>query len=159
MIDVIKNMPNVEIKIIESGNIIKTTSLDIGMQKKIIIFGVPGAFTSTCSMKHLPSFINLADDLKNKGIEKIYCLSVNDPFVMKSWQEQYENGYKINMIADGNADLTKALELDQDYSSSFMGLRSKRFAMIAENNKIISLNIEEKGKFKISSAEHIINQL
>ena len=159
MIDTIKNMPEVRIKIIDGGEIKETSSIVIGDRKKIIIFGVPGAFTSTCSVKHLPGYIKLADDLRDKGIDSIYCLSVNDPSVMKAWQSQYQEGKKIIMIADGNADLTRALELDQDYSSSFMGVRSKRFALIADNNRISILNIEEPGKFHVSTAENILSQI
>ena len=159
MIDTIKNMPEVRIKIIDGGEIKETSSIVIGDRKKIIIFGVPGAFTSTCSVKHLPGYIKLADDLRDKGIDSIYCLSVNDPAVMKAWQCQYQEGKKIIMIADGNADLTRALELDQDYSSSFMGVRSKRFALIADNNRISILNIEELGKLHVSTAENILSQI
>jgi len=159
MIDVIKNMPEIKIKIVEDGKISDSSSTEIGKNKRIIIFGVPGAFTSTCSEKHLPGYIDMAITLKSKGIESIYCLAVNDPYVMQAWQSQYEEGRKINMIADGNSDLTKSLELDKDYSSSFMGIRSKRFSLLADNNKINVLNIEKPGEYKISSAEYIINQI
>ena len=159
MIDAIKNIPDVRIKVITKGEISETTSRKISDEKKIIIFGVPGAFTSTCSKQHLPSYINLSDKLRDKGLNDIYCLAVNDPYVMKVWQKQYKQGHKVKMIADGNAELTKALELDQDYSSNFMGLRSKRFALIAINSNIISLNIEEPGKYEVSSAEYMINKL
>ena len=159
MIDTIKNMPDVKIKIVDKGQINETSSKKIGDRKKIIIFGVPGAFTSTCSIKHLPGYINRADDLKSKGIDSIYCLSVNDPSVMKAWQSQYPEGNKIIMIADGNADLTRALELDQDYSSSFMGVRSKRFALMVDNNRINILNVEELGKLDVSTAENILGQI
>lgn len=159
MIDTIKNMPDVKIKIVDKGQINETSSKKIGDRKKIIIFGVPGAFTSTCSIKHLPGYINHADDLRNKGIDSIYCLSVNDPSVMKAWQSQYPEGNKIIMIADGNADLTRALELDQDYSSSFMGVRCKRFVLMAVNNRISILNVEEPGKLDVSAAENILNQI
>ena len=159
MIDVIKNMPEIKIKIVEDGKIFDTSSTEIGKNKRIIIFGVPGAFTSTCSKKLLPGYIDMAITLKSKGIESIYCLAVNDPYVMQAWQSQYEEGRKINMIADGNSDLTKSLELDKDYSSSFMGIRSKRFSLLADNNKINVLNIEKPGEYKISSAEYIINQI
>ncbi|MBG76801.1 MAG: Hybrid peroxiredoxin hyPrx5 [Alphaproteobacteria bacterium MarineAlpha5_Bin12] len=159
MIDVIKNMPEIKIKIVEDGKISDSSSTEIGKNKRIIIFGVPGAFTSTCSEKHLPGYIDMAITLKSKGIESIYCLAVNDPYVMQAWQSQYKEGNKVNMIADGNSDLTKSLELDKDYSSSFMGIRSKRFSLLADNNKINVLNIEKPGEFKISSAEYIINQI
>ncbi len=159
MIDTIRNIPDVKIKIVQQGKIVDTSSQTIGSNKKIIIFGVPGAFTSTCSNKHLPSYINHADQLKKKGISDIYCLAVNDPFVMQAWQKQNDKDNKIIMIADGNGDLTKSLELDQDFSASSMGVRSKRFGLVAENNKIMILNVEEKGEYKISSAEYILNQL
>ena len=159
MIDVVKNMPEIKIKIVEDGKISDSSSTEIGKNKRIIIFGVPGAFTSTCSEKHLPGYIDMAITLKSKGIESIYCLAVNDPYVMQAWQSQYKEGNKVNMIADGNSDLTKSLELDKDYSSSFMGIRSKRFSLLADNNKINVLNIEKPGEFKISSAEYIINQI
>ena len=159
MIDTIKNMPDVKIKIIDRGEIKETSSIGIGDRKKIIIFGVPGAFTSTCSLKHLPGYIMLAEDLRRKSIDSIYCLSVNDPSVMKAWQSQYPEGNKIIMIDDGNADLTRALELDQDYSSSFMGVRSKRFALMSDNNRISILNVEEPGKFHVSAAENILSQI
>ena len=133
MIDTIKNMPDLKIKTVQQKKIIDKTSLMIGKDKKIIIFGVPGAFTSTCSLKHFPSYINHAGALQSKGIDSIYCLSVNDPYVMMAWQSQYSEGNKIIMIADGNGDLTKSLELDKDYSENFMGLRSKRFSLLIEN--------------------------
>ena len=152
-------MPEIKIKIVEDGKISDTSSTEIGKNKRIIIFGVPGAFTSTCSEKHLPGYIDMAITLKSKGIESIYCLAVNDPYVMQAWQSQYKEGNKVNMIADGNSDLTKSLELDKDYSSSFMGIRSKRFSLLADNNKINVLNIEKPGEYKISSAEYIINQI
>ena len=94
MIDTIKNIPDVKIKIVKQGKIVDSSSQTIGSEKKIIIFGVPGAFTSTCSNKHLPSYINHADQLKKKGISDIYCLAVNDPFVMQAWQEQNDKDKK-----------------------------------------------------------------
>ena len=154
-----KTIPAIKLPIINNGEISKHVLSEITANKKIIIFGVPGAFTSTCSNKHFPSYMKFYDDIINKGISSIYCLSVNDPSVMKAWQSQYNEGSKIIMIADGNADLTKSLELDKDYTPSFMGLRSKRFSLLSENNKISIINIEEPGEYKISSAEYIINQI
>ena len=159
MIDTIKNMPEVKIRIVEDGEILDSTSIEIGKNKKIIIFGVPGAFTSTCSTKHLPGYIKMVSSFKSKGINSIYCLSVNDPSVMKVWQSQYPGGNKVIMIADGNADLTKSLELDKDYSSSYMGIRSKRFSLMVDNNKINIMNVENSGEYKISAADYMINQI
>ena len=159
MIDTIKDMPDVKIKIVFQGEILETTSREIGEKKKIIIFGVPGAFTSTCSIKHFPSYVKFVKVFENKGVDSIYCLSVNDPAVMKAWQSQYSEGNKIIMIADGNADLTKALELDRDYSLNFMGIRSKRFSLFSYNNKINILNVEETGKYLVSAPEYLIKQI
>ena len=158
MIDVLKNLPDIKIRIIKKGIIIDTKINEISKNKKIIIFGVPGAFTSTCSNKHMPDYIRSYNQLKSKGIDDVFCLSVNDPSVMKSWQENY-NDKKIILIADGNADLTKALELDKDYSASYMGIRSKRFSMFVRDKKIMILNIEESGQYKVSAPNYIIKQL
>ena len=159
MIDAVKNMPNVKLKIINNGVINLSNSRNLSKRKKIIIFGLPGAYTGTCSNEHFPSYIKLSDKFKKKGINEIYCMSVNDPYVMQAWQLSYKKGNKVIMIADGNGDLTKALELDEDRSDSFMGLRSKRFAMIVDNNQIIALNVDEQGKYKVSAAENILNQV
>ena len=120
---------------------------------------MPGAFTPTCSEKHLPGFINLYNQFRAKGIHDIYCLSVNDVFVMKAWLESYPKGYLINGIADGNADFTKTIQLTIDYSGGFMGTRCKRFALLADQNNIVKLFIEEKGEFFVSSAENILNNI
>ena len=159
MIDAVKNMPNVKLKIINNGVINLSDSRNLSKGKKIIIFGLPGAYTGTCSNEHLPGYIKLSDKFKKKGIDDIYCMSVNDPYVMQAWQLSYKKGNKVIMIADGNGDLTKALELDEDRSNNFMGLRSKRFALIADNNQIITLNVDEQGKYEVSAAEYILNQI
>tara|TARA_Y100001970_G_C14086340_1_gene777532 strand:- start:461 stop:940 length:480 start_codon:yes stop_codon:yes gene_type:complete len=159
MIDAVKNMPNVKLKIINNGVINLSDSRNLSKGKKIIIFGIPGAYTGTCSNEHLPGYIKLSDKFKKKGIDDIYCMSVNDPYVMQAWQLSYKKGNKVIMIADGNGDLTKALELDEDRSNNFMGLRSKRFALIADNNQIITLNVDEQGKYEVSAAEYILNQI
>ena len=125
----------------------------------MVIFGVPGTYTPTCSERHLPGFIKLIDQIKLKGIDDIYCLSVNDAYVMKSWLQTYVNGDKINGIADGNAEFSIKMDLSINYSKSFMGVRSKRFALIAQNNLIKKFYVEEKKEFSISSAEHILTIL
>ena len=153
------SIPNIIIPIIENGTSSNKNLRDELQDKRVIIFGVPGAFTPTCSEKHFPGFIKLYDRIKSSNIDDIYCLSVNDPAVMQAWQTQYSNGKDILMIADGNADLTKSLELDKDYSKNYMGLRSKRFAMVAEDKKINIMNIEQPGEYKVSAAEYIMNQI
>ena len=152
-------IPSIKLPIIKNGNSSNYILSDITENKKIIIFGVPGAFTPTCSEKHLPGYINLYDQFQKKGVHDIYCLSVNDAFVMKAWLGSYSKGYLINGIADGNADFAKTMQLTTDISGGFMGTRCKRFALIADQNNIVKLHVEEKGQFEVSSAENILNSL
>ena len=127
-------IPSIKLPIIKNGNSSNYILSDITENKKIIIFGVPGAFTPTCSEKHLPGYISLYDQFQKKGVHDIYCLSVNDAFVMKAWLGSYSKGYLINGIADGNADFAKTMQLTTDISGGFMGTRCKRFALIADQN-------------------------
>ena len=136
---------------------VKTDDLFAG--KKVVVFALPGAFTPTCSAKHLPGFVQNADAIKAKGVDAIACVSVNDAFVMGAWGDQQKVGDKVMMLADGNGDLTKALGLELDGSRFGMGKRSQRFAMIIENGVVKQLNIEEPGAFAVSSAEHVLKQL
>ena len=152
-------IPQIEVPILEKGitsNVILSEELK---DKTVIIFGVPGAFTPTCSEKHMPSFIKLHQQLISKGIDDIYCLSVNDKFVMHAWLSSYADGDKIIGIADGNGEICQNLNLIVDKSKNFMGMRSKRFAMIVNNNIIKNIFIEEPGEYKISSAEHLLTVL
>ena len=127
--------------------------------RKVAIFSVPGAFTPTCSAKHLPGFVEQADDLKAKGIDEIACFSVNDAFVMHAWGESASASGKVTMLADGNAAFAKALGLDADFSGFGMGIRSQRFSMIVDNGVVSHLNVEEPGAFNVSSAEYMLGQL
>ena len=136
---------------------VKTDDLFAG--KKVVLFALPGAFTPTCSAKHLPSFVQNADAIKAKGIDTIACVSVNDAFVMGAWGEQQKVGDKIMMLGDGNGDLTRALGLEMDGSRFGMGKRSQRFAMIVDNGVVTKLDVEEPGAFAVSSAEHVLTQL
>ena len=154
-----KIIPSIKLPIIKNGDSSNHILSDITKNKKIIIFGVPGAFTPTCSEKHLPGFINLYNQFQAKGIHDIYCLSVNDVFVMKAWLKSYPKGYLINGIADGNADFAKTMQLTIDYSGGFMGTRCKRFTLLADQNNIVKLFIEEKGEYFVSSAENILNNI
>ena len=129
------------------------------IKKKIILFGVPGAFTPTCSEKHLPGYIKLYNAFIDKKIDDIYCLSVNDEHVMKSWLVSYTDGEMINGIADGNAEITKYFDLISDKRKNYMGLRCRRFAMIIENNVIINKFVENDGEYNVSSAEYILEQI
>ena len=127
--------------------------------KKVAVFALPGAFTPTCSAKHLPGFIQHADALKAKGIDAIACISVNDAFVMGAWGDQQGTGGKVAMLADGNGDFTRALGLEMDATKFGMGKRSQRFSFIADNGVVKQLNVEEPGAFAVSSADHMLKQL
>ena len=127
--------------------------------KKVVLFSLPGAFTPTCDAKHLPGFVQKADEIHAKGIDTIACISVNDAFVMKAWGKAQGVEGKVDMLADGNADYTKAMGLDFDASGFGMGTRGQRFAVVVDNGVINHLNIEGKGEFKVSSAEYVLEQI
>ena len=132
---------------------------DLFKGKKVVLFAVPGAFTPTCSAKHLPGFVEHAAAIKAKGVDAIVCLSVNDAFVMGAWGKSAGVTDDITMVADGSAALTKAMGLELDLVARGMGVRSQRVALIAEDGKVTALNIEAPGDFKVSSAEAIIAAL
>lgn len=125
--------------------------------KKVVLFAVPGAFTPTCSEAHLPGYVVLADQLKDKGVDLIACVSVNDAFVMKAWGEA-QNASEIMMLADGDASFTKALSLEMD-TESFGGVRSQRYAMVIEDGVVTLLNVEAPKEFEASKAETILASL
>ena len=127
--------------------------------KKIIIFGLPGAFTPTCSAKHVPSYLNTYDALKKKGVDEIWCFAVNDPFVMGAWSRDQKAGGKIRFMADGSAEYTKKLGLDLDLNARGLGMRCQRFSMIVDDGVVKSLNVEAPGKYEASSAEKMLEQL
>ena len=131
---------------------------DVFKGKRVALFAVPGAFTPTCSAKHLPGFVEQADALKAKGIDTIACTSVNDVFVMGAWGEQAGSA-DVTMLADGNGDFAKALGLDMDGTRFGMGQRSQRYAMVVDDGKVAHLFVEGPGEFKLSSAEHMLEQL
>ena len=127
--------------------------------KKVVLFALPGAFTPTCSAKHLPGFVALADEIRSKGVDTIACLSVNDAFVMGAWGRDQNVGDKVLMLADGNGDYSKALGLDLDASGFGMGLRSQRYAMIVNDGVVEMLAIDPPGTFEGSSAETVLAAL
>jgi peroxiredoxin len=136
---------------------VKTDDLFSG--KKVVLFALPGAFTPTCSAKHVPGFVQHADELKEKGVDAIACVSVNDAFVMGAWGENQKAGDKVMMLADGNGDFTRTVGLEMDASKFGMGKRSQRYSMIIDNGVVKELNVEEPGAFSVSSAEHVLKQL
>jgi peroxiredoxin len=127
--------------------------------KKVVLFAVPGAFTPTCSMKHLPGFVEQASAIKTKGVDEIVCLSVNDAFVMGAWGDQQKATGKVRMLADGNGELTKALGLTLDASGFGMGTRSQRYALIAKDGKVEHLFVEPGPGLSVSSAESVLAKL
>ena len=127
--------------------------------RKVALFAVPGAFTPTCSARHLPSFIEKLDELKAKGVDEVACTAVNDPFVMAAWAKQAGAEGKVTMLSDGNGAFAKALGLEFDGSKFGMGTRSQRYSMIVEDGVVKELNIEQPGEFRVSSADYMLSQL
>jgi len=127
--------------------------------KKVVIFGLPGAFTPTCSAKHVPSYLAAYDKLKAKGIDTVACLSVNDAFVMGAWGRDQRAGDKVRMLADGSAEYTKALGLELDLTARGMGVRCQRFSMLVDDGVVKALNIEAPGKFEVSGGDAMLAQL
>lgn len=132
------------------------TTDDLFKGKKVVIFGVPGAFTPTCSAKHLPSFVQHAGDLKAKGVDGIVCTSVNDVFVMGAWGKDQAVGDAVTLVADGDAEFTKATGLELDLTGRGLGLRNQRFAMVVENGVVKSLAIDPPGAYEKTSAEAVL---
>jgi Peroxiredoxin len=127
--------------------------------KTIALFGLPGAFTPTCSAKHVPGFVQKADDLKKAGVDEIWCVSVNDAFVMGAWARDQKTGGKIRMLGDGSADFAKAMGLTLDLTARGMGVRSTRYSMLVKNGKVAALNVEAPGKFEVSDAQTLLAQV
>jgi glutaredoxin/glutathione-dependent peroxiredoxin len=132
---------------------------DLAKGKKIVIFGVPGAYTPTCSAKHVPSYVASFDALKKKGVDEIWCLAVNDAFVMNAWGRDEKATNKIRMLADGSAEYTKKLGLELDLTARNMGVRSQRYSMLVDNGVVKKLNVEAPGKYEVSGAETMLSQL
>ena len=131
---------------------------DLVKGKRIAIFGLPGAFTPTCSAKHLPGFLSLADRIRGRGVDEIWCLSVNDAYVMGAWGKDQGAKGKVRMMADGSGMYTKALGLEMDLVARGLGVRSQRFSMLVVDGVVKTLNIEEPGMFEVSSAEKLLEQ-
>ncbi|HEX6959213.1 MAG TPA: peroxiredoxin [Ferrovibrio sp.] len=127
--------------------------------KKVALFALPGAFTPTCSAKHLPGFVEKSQDLKAKGVDLIACLSVNDAFVMGAWGKQQNTGDKVMMLADGSGEFTKAIGMEFDLSARGLGVRSQRYSMLIEDGVVKTLNLEKPGAFEVSDANTLLGQL
>lgn len=151
-------LPEAQITIATADGPQPTTTAEFFGGKKVALFAVPGAFTPTCSARHLPSFVDKAADLKAKGVDEIACVSVNDPFVMSAWNER-DGSSDITMIADGNGEFTDALGLTMDGAKFGMGKRSQRYSMVVNDGVVEQLNVEGPGEYRVSSAEYMIDQL
>lgn len=132
---------------------------ELSKNKKIVIFGLPGAFTPTCSAQHVPGYVAHYEELKNKGVDEVWCISVNDAFVMGAWGTDQKVGKKIRMMADGSADFTKKLGLELDLTARGLGIRSQRYLMIVEDGVVTHLAVEGPGKFEVSDAASALKQL
>ncbi len=127
--------------------------------KRVVIFGLPGAYTPTCSAKHVPGYVANLDQLKQKGVDEVWCISVNDGYVMAAWGKDQHAIGKVRMLGDGSGEFSKKLGLEMDLGGSGMGLRCKRFSMLVEDGVVKQLNVEQPGKFEVSNAETMLQQL
>ncbi len=152
-------IPAVSVKTMDKDGMQTLSTDDIFKGKKVVLFALPGAFTPTCSAKHLPGFITNAGAIKGKGVDTIACLSVNDAFVMDAWGKAQNAGDNVLMLADGNADFSKAVGLTMDGTGYGMGIRASRYAMVVDDGVVKALNVEAPGAFEVSSAESIMKAL
>ena len=152
-------VPSVKLKQMTPDGMKDVQTEDFFKGKKVVLFALPGAFTPTCSAKHLPGFVEKAAELKAKGVDTIACLSVNDAFVMNAWGKDQKADGKVQMLADGNADFTKAVGLELDARANGLGIRSQRYAMVVDNGVVKTLNVEKPGSFEVSSAESVLKAL
>lgn len=150
-----------EATLVEMGEVgpFPRTTAEIFGGRKVALFSVPGAFTPTCSAKHLPGFVDQADSIKAAAVDEIICIAVNDAFVMGAWGEAQNATGKVSMLADGNGEFSKDLGLEMDGTAYGMGMRGQRFSMIVEDGVVTTLNIEGPGEFHVSSADHMLTQL
>src|SRR6476646_10921029 len=153
-IQVGERLPDVPLAVATSDGPKPTTSGEFFAGKRVALFAVPGAFTPTCSARHLPSYVEKAGDLKGKGIDEIACISVNDPFVMSAWGQR-DGSEDITMLADGNGAFSEAVGLAFDASKFGMGKRSQRYSMIVDDGVVKELNVEEGGEFRVSAADYL----
>ncbi|MCH2549157.1 MAG: peroxiredoxin [Alphaproteobacteria bacterium] len=152
-------IPEGELRCKTSEGVKPVSIKELFQNKRVVLFAVPGAFTPTCSARHLPGFVENVEKIKSKGIDTVACMSVNDVFVMDAWGKDQNTGDKIIMLADGAADYTKKLGLELDLNATGLGIRCKRFAMIIDNEIIKDVVVEEAGKFGETSAESILERL
>ena len=154
-----ETIPAVSLKTKTAEGIQEVNTSELFGGKTVVLFALPGAFTPTCSAKHLPGYVSKAADLKGKGVDAIACLSVNDALVMDAWGKDQKVGENVMMLADGNAEFTKAVGLDMDGTGYGIGTRSKRYAMVVKDGVVKDLFVEEPGQFEVSSAYYVLGKL
>jgi peroxiredoxin len=152
-------VPSAKLKQMTTEGVKEVSTDDFFKGKKVVLFAVPGAFTPTCSAKHVPGFVQNDAALKAKGVDAVACLSVNDAFVMGAWGKDQKADGKVVMLADGNGDFTRAVGLELDATANGLGKRSKRYAMVIDDGVVKTLNVEAPGAFEVSSAEAILKGL
>jgi peroxiredoxin len=152
-------LPDATFKVMKDGKPADLSTAELSKGKKVALFAVPGAFTPTCSVKHLPGYKEKAAEFRAKGVDTIACVSVNDVFVMNAWGKDQQVGDDVVMLADGNGAFAKAVGLEMDGTGFGMGSRSKRYSMIVEDGVVKQLNVEGPGEFKVSAADYMLGQL
>ena len=157
-INVGDRLPDVPLTVATPDGPEQTTSTDFFAGRRVALFAVPGAYTPTCSARHLPSYVEKASELKGKGVDDIACISVNDPFVMSAWNKS-DGSEDITMLADGNGAFAEAVGLSMDASKFGMGKRSQRYSMVVNDGVVEQLNVEAPGAYEASSAEHLLEQI
>lgn len=152
-------LPDATFRVMKDGKPADLTMAELTVGKKVALFAVPGAFTPTCSVRHLPGYKEKAAEFRKKGVDTVACVSVNDVFVMNAWGKDQQVGDDVVMLADGNGAFAKAVGLEMDGSGFGMGQRSKRYSMIVDNGVVTTLNVEAPGEFKVSAADYMLDQL
>jgi peroxiredoxin len=154
-----ERMPAGKFKVMGESGPQDLTTAQLFDGKRVVLFSVPGAFTPTCSAKHLPGFVVQAEAMRAKGIDTIACMAVNDVFVMNAWGKSANAGEKVSMLADGNGEYARALGLEMDATGFGMGKRGQRFAIVGDNGVATKVNVEAPGEFKVSAAEYVLGQI
>jgi glutaredoxin/glutathione-dependent peroxiredoxin len=154
-----ERVPSVTLRYVTSEGVQAVSSDDFFKGKKVALFAVPGAYTRTCSQRHLPSYVTQYDELKKKGVDTVACIAVNDQFVMNAWGKEHGADGKIVMLGDGSGDFAHAMGLELDRVKEGMGMRSQRYSMLVDDGVVKALNVEEPGQFEVSSAEAMLKVL
>jgi peroxiredoxin len=152
-------IPSVTLRVMSDEGPKELSTEELFGGKKVVVFALPGAFTPTCSAKHLPGYVQQADAITGKGVDTIACISVNDAFVMHAWGNDQNVGGKVKMVADGSGDFARAVGLELDVAARGMGMRSQRYSMVVEDGVVSSLNVEAAGKFEVSDADTVLGQV